>query len=76
MITFQYLSYGSKDLFDQDDTDQTLEPIIPKLYCKNALYLLEMKEAMHVDPRKTNLFRSNCCRFLSNIFKLIFNDLA
>lgn len=23
MITFQYLSYGSKDLFDQDDTDQT-----------------------------------------------------
>lgn len=46
MITFQYLSYGSKDLFDQDDTDQTLEPIIPKLYCKNALYLLKMKGAI------------------------------
>lgn len=30
MITFQYLSYGSKDLFDQDDTDQTLEPVLQK----------------------------------------------
>lgn len=59
MITFQYLSYGSKDLFDQDDTDQTLEPIIPKLYCKTALYLLKMKGAILVDPRETNLIVSS-----------------